>query len=282
MTSYLYPYIQESAVLENRFKDYILTIQYSLDGLSFVIFDKKEQKFLSLKHYKTSDKDITLNDILIELQEREEWMIRDFHKVNLLIEDKHNSFIPKDYFGEEISEEYLKTLQIPTSNIKSDNIGNNINNIYPIDDEIIAAVDNIGKDINIKHASSILVDNLIKEFSERTNETRAFVNVKNNYYELIILNNNKLIFHNYFNFNTKEDFIYFLLFTFEQIKIDNETTPLYFMGFIENNSSILNLCSRYIRNIRFINRDNDLKFVNDLNKIPYYYYYTLYNSISCE
>lgn len=282
MTSYLSPYIQESAVLENRFKDYILTIQYSLDGLSFVIFDKEEQKFLSLKHYKTSDKDITLNDILIELQEREEWKLIDFHKVNLLIENKYNSFIPRDYFNEEISEEYLKTLQIPTSNIKSDIIGNTINNIYPIDDKIIVAVDNIRKDISIKHDSSILVDNLIKEFAERTTETRAFVNVKNNYYELIVLNNDKLIFHNYFNFNTKEDFLYFLLFTFEQIKIDNETTPLYFMGFIENNSSIINLCSRYIRNIRLINRDNDLKFVNELNKIPYYYYYTLYNSISCE
>ena len=44
MTSYLYPYIQESINLNSKYKDnYILTIQHSLDGLSFVIFDTEEQ-----------------------------------------------------------------------------------------------------------------------------------------------------------------------------------------------------------------------------------------------
>lgn len=282
MTSYLYPYIQESAVLENRLKDYILTIQYSLGGLSFVIFDKKEQKFLCLKHYTTSEKEITLNDIFTELQERESWKLEDFHKVNFIIDNKHNTFVPKEFHHEDLSKQYLDALQIPSSNVKVDDIGNDICNIYSVADDIIASVNNYLENASIQHASTILTNSLIKEFSERKAETRAFVNVKNNYYELIIINNDKLIFHNYFNFNTKEDFLYFLLFTFEQTKVDNETVPLYFMGFIENNSSIINLCSRYIRNIRFINRDNDLKFVNELNAIPYYYYYTLYNSISCE
>ena len=112
--------------------------------------------------------------------------------------------------------------------------------------------------------------------------TRAFVNVKNNSYELTIINDTKLIFHNYFNFNTKEDFLYFILFTFEQLKIDNETIPLYFMGLIEEKSVIVELCSRYIRNIRFFNRNNNYNYINELDSIPYYYYYILYSSVSCE
>ena len=282
MTSYLYPYIQESAVLENRLNDYILTIQYSLDGLSFVIFDKKEQKFLCLKHYTTSKKEITLSDILTELQEKESWKLKDFHKVNFIIDNKHSTFVPKEFYDEKLSKQYLDTLQVPSSNVKVDNVKSDIYNIYSVDDDIAATINIFSKDACIQHTSTILINSLIKEFSERNAETRVFVNVKNNYYELTIINKDRLIFHNYFNFNTKEDFLYFLLFTFEQTKVDNETVPLYFMGFIENNSSIINLCSRYIRNIRFINRDNNLKFVNELDTIPYYYYYTLYNSVSCE
>ena len=127
-----------------------------------------------------------------------------------------------------------------------------------------------------------MIKKLIKEFSSRNSETRAFVNVKNNSYELIILNNDKLVFHNYFNFNTKEDFLYFILFTFDQLNIDNESIPLYFLGFIEEKSPVIELCSRYIRNIRFFNRDNDFNYIIELNSVPYYYYYTLYSFISCE
>ena len=136
--------------------------------------------------------------------------------------------------------------------------------------------------IKLYHASSIKVESLVKEFSERIQGTRAFVNVKNNSYELTIINDTKLIFHNYFNFNTKEDFLYFILFTFEQLKIDNETIPLYFMGLIEEKSVIVELCSRYIRNIRFFNRNNNYNYINELDSIPYYYYYILYSSVSCE
>ena len=140
----------------------------------------------------------------------------------------------------------------------------------------------LNHDIKIYHSSTVLIKKLIKDFFDRNAETRAFVNVKNNSYELIIINNDKLIFHNYFNFKTKEDFIYFILFTFEQLNIDNESIPLYFMGFIEEKSPIVELCARYVRNIRFFNRDNNFNYTNELNSIPYYYYYTLYNSVSCE
>lgn len=284
MTSYLKPYIQESAHIDIKSIDkYVLTIQYSLDGLSFIIFDETEHKFLCLKHYTISESGIPLKALLDELEERESWKIEHFHKANLLLDNKDNTLIPNEFYQKETSRQFLKLLQPTSSDAGSDIIyGNDIRNIYPISDDIIAGVEETSRNMIIRHASTIFINKLIKEFSERQAETRAFVSVKNNYYELAILNNERVIFHNYFNFNTKEDFLYFILFTFEQLKIDNESTPLYFMGFIENNSSIVNLCSRYIRNIRFINRDNELKFSNELDSIPFYYYYTLYNSVTCE
>lgn len=280
MTSYLYPYIQESINLNSKKTDNdIMTIQHSLDGLSFVIFDTAENKFIALKHYHISEKNISLETLLVELQEKESWKLEDFKNVNILIDNNNNTFIPKDYFQEEMKENYLSLLNIEHSNILTDDIkGSDIVNVYSTQDKLTFSNENI----KTYHCSSILIKKLIKEFSSRNPETRAFVNVKNNSYELIILNNDKLIFHNYFSFNTKEDFLYFLLFTFDQHNIDNESIPLYFLGFIEEKSSIVDLCSRYIRNIRFFNRDNDFNYINELNSVPYYYYYTLYSFTSCE
>ncbi len=283
MTSFLYPYIQESINLNSKCKDnYILTIQHSLDGLSFVIFDTEEQKFLSLKHYHLYEKNIPLEDLIVELQEKEQWNINEFKNVKIIIDNNLNTFVPKEYYQKEQENNYLSLLNIsndaPTN---ADCLTNDIYNIYPVASDI----DNVLKmcdKIKLYHASSIKVESLIKEFSERIQGTRAFVNVKNNSYELTIINDTKLIFHNYFNFNTKEDFLYFILFTFEQLKIDNETIPLYFMGLIEEKSVIVELCSRYIRNIRFFNRNNNHNYINELDSIPYYYYYILYSSVSCE
>lgn len=281
MTSYLYPYVQESINLSSKNTDnYILTIQYYLDGLSFIVFDTAEQKFIALKHYHSTEKNISLEILLLELQEKEGWKIEEFKNVNILIDNNLNTFIPRDFFQEELKENYLSLLNINKhSNIMTDIITEqNIVNVYPLKNDINFTSDKV----RIFHSSSVLIKKLAREFSDRNSETRAFINVKNNSYELIILNNAKLIFHNYFNFNTKEDFLYFILFTFDQLNIDNESIPLYFMGFIEEKSSIVELCSRYIRNIRFFNRDNDFNYINELNSVPYYYYYTLYSFISCE
>ncbi len=267
----------------NSNKDnYILTIQHSLDGLSFVIFDTEEQKFICLKHYHFSEKNIELNSLILELQEREGWKLDEFKYVKILIDNNLNTFIPKDYYQKELEKEYLSLLNIKVeSSVKSDILKNDIINIYPAPSDI----DNIlrtNDKTTIAHTSSILIESLVKEFSERIQGMRAFVNVKNNSYELTIINDSNLIFHNYFNFNTKEDFLYFILFTFEQLKIDNETIPLYFMGLIEEKSVLVELCSRYVRNIRFFNRNNNYNYINELDSIPYYYYYILYSSVSCE
>lgn len=257
-----------------------MTIQHSLDGLSFVVFDTAENKFIALKHYHTTEKNISLETLLLELQEKESLNFDEFKNVNILIDNNNNTFVPKDYFQEETKEDYLSLLNIKHSNnISTDDIAeHNIVNVYSYDDKL----NFLNNNIKVYHSSSILIKKLLKEFSGRNPETRAFVNVKNNSYELIIINNDKLVFHNYFNFNTKEDFLYFILFTFDQLNIDNESIPLYFMGFIEEKSTLVELCSRYIRNIRFFNRDNDFSYINELNSVPYYYYYTLYSFISCE
>ncbi len=256
-----------------------MTIQYSLDGLSFVVFDTAEHKFIALKHYRVSEKNISLETLLSELQEKESWKLDDFKNVNILIDNNTNTFVPKVFYQEDSKENYLSLLNIKHSNVLTDSIDeHNIVNVYSLNDNL----NFLNENIKIFHSSSILIKKLIKEFSNRTPETRAFINVKNNSYELLILNNDKLIFHNYFNFNTKEDFLYFVLFTFDQLNIDNESIPLYFLGFIEEKSPVVELCSRYIRNIRFFNRDNDFNYINELNSVPYYYYYTLYSFISCE
>lgn len=284
MTSFLQPYIQASAEIDLSRHNHKLTIQHSLDGLSIVIFDIDEQKFVSLKHYTYSEKNISLNVLLDELQEKENWKLEQFASVNFIVDNNENTLVPSSYFQEEHKDKYLDILNLgKEKNTRFETLSScEISNVYAIENDIEDYLSKTTSDIKARHSSSVLIENIIKEYSEHTQESRVFVNVKNNSYELTIINKSELVFHNYFNFNTKEDFLYFILFTFEQLKIDNETTPLYFMGLIEEKSSIVELCSRYIRNIRFVKRNNDLNYAEELSSIPYYYHHILYSSALCE
>ena len=104
---------------------------------------------------------------------------------------------------------------------------------------------------DFRHEASILLENLIKENLERTDDPRIYLNVKDQRFEMFVLKGTKFLFNNTFRFKTKEDFLYFLLFSMEQLHLDVETTPVYFLGMIEEDSKIVELVTRYVRDIRF-------------------------------
>ena len=85
--------------------------------------------------------------------------------------------------------------------------------------------------------------------------------------------NQKGSFH--FNFQTKEDFIYHILFTFEQLKLEVEEVKLYFTGAIELESEIYTITYQYIRNIFFLESNNSIFSKLDASK---HSNYTLFNS----
>lgn len=101
------------------------------------------------------------------------------------------------------------------------------------------------------HALSVLLEDLIKENQERTEEPRIYLNIKDKCYDMIVLKGAKIIFLNSFRFKTKEDFLYFLLFAIEQLHLEPESVPVYFMGMITEDSKIVELTARYVRDIRF-------------------------------
>ena len=54
-----------------------------------------------------------------------------------------------------------------------------------------------------KHSSTILIEKLLSEF-KNLDEDFCFINVSNNYFEIVILKNKKVTLFNCFGFKTKE------------------------------------------------------------------------------
>jgi hypothetical protein len=64
--------------------------------------------------------------------------------------------------------------------------------------------------------------------------------------DVVVLSHRQLLFYNTFPYTTKEDFLYYLLFTLEQLKLDTTTIKTRLFGAVSEADEIYNICYEYI------------------------------------
>ena len=106
-----------------------------------------------------------------------------------------------------------------------------------------------------KHSSSVLIDALLKS-SSQDKEVQFSVHVESNQFQIVVIQRKKLLFYNSFNFRTKEDFIYYILFTAEQLELNPETFNLVLYGGITKDSELFKIVYDYVRNVSFYDENN--------------------------
>ena len=237
-----------------------LSIQFSLDGFSFCVYNSINKELLHLTTY-TFDNSIATPELLLskieELFHENKILNQSFNKVNVIHQNNLASLVPTALFKEDALNLYLdfniKTLatdfiafdtltQQETKNVYVPYI--NINNFF---------FQYFGE-FEYKHHSTVLIDKLLL-YSKNNIEKLLFINVMETNFDVVVIENSKLLFYNSFSFNTKEDFIYYILFTAEQLKLNPEEIQLAFTGAIEKESEIYKITYQYIRNIDFITVD---------------------------
>ena len=116
-----------------------------------------------------------------------------------------------------------------------------------------------------KHTSTILIDSVLKK--ERSSEdTKLYINVSEFSFELIAVKNGELLLYNSFEYSTKEDFIYYILFTLEQLQLNPEIVKVKLSGMIKKDDELYAILYKYIRYVEFVTTDNNFNF--DINQKP--------------
>ena len=248
-------------------KDTKLSIQFNLDGFSFCIINNTTKETNYFSEYVFKEKQLTPENLLKKIEEifkTDIHLQKDFSAVLVIHQNNLFSLVPNQYFSEDVLSEYLnfniKTLA--TDFIAYDDIESiNAKNVYvPYVNINNYLFQNFGE-FEYQHHLTILIEKLIS--ANNSDDKKVFVNVSKENYDIVVLENKQLQFSNSFNFQTKEDFIYYILFTFEQLKLDVEKIALFFTGDIEPESEIYKITYQYIRNVSFLESNN--KIFNELD-----------------
>jgi hypothetical protein len=238
----------------NIIKD--LSIQIRLSGLSFCVLNRSTNTIERLQHIQLEKKATPfelLNHLKTILESNKDFN-QPFDSVLCIYQNELSTLVPKSLFNENHLADYLKfnakILQTDLIDYDTIAINDSVNVFVPLVNINNYLFDTFGSFI-YKHSSTILIESILQK-SSKHEYIALYINVGYFHFEMIAARQHELIFYNRFDYNTKEDFIYYLLFTMEQLKLDPETVKLHLSGDIEQDDDLFNIIYKYVRFVDFL------------------------------
>jgi len=247
-----------------------LSIHISLNGLSFCIIDLISKEIDFLRTYSLS-KNSTPKELLKTLKKgfKENDELRNsFSSVKIIHYNNLSTVVPEPLFDKKNALSYLKfnSKILQNDYVAYDRIFNNecVNVFIPyvnINNYIFKMFDSFV----YNHYSSIILEK-VKLNEKNTTTPSLYLNININHMEITYFVKNKLVFYNRFDFNTKEDVMYYLLFTIDQLKLNPEEIPVVITGNISEDDDNYKIIYKYIRNVSIFNSEinQENKFYNSL------------------
>ncbi|PDH47025.1 MAG: hypothetical protein CND26_03370 [Bacteroidetes bacterium MED-G13] len=213
------------------------------------IIDSKKKKFTNNNNFSDHLADIkkTINSL-----EKSDISIEE---IKLIYYDCPLSIVPTSVFDKRYLSDYLKF----NTKLKA----NSFINYYRFLENSITGLYVSSKKINNFFSKKFplfkefhYASLLISEFKQKCNienKKNIFLNFHQESFDIIFFNNKKLEFYNNFKSNSIEDYLYYTLFTFTQLNINNEKIHVACTGEICLSSKKYEFLYKYVRNIEIIN-----------------------------
>ena len=258
-----------------------------IDKTSFrsAVFDPGRRKFVavSFRHFsKPLGKQEFLEQIRLNIAE-EELLKHSYQKVHVIWNSQCATLVPAPLYDEEARKTYLNYNQSFDKNdeVFSDKLKTcGSFNVFACPAEIVALFRPLKAHLN--HHASVLVESLLIQHKHNLTPMQVFINVHTAFFDMVVINDRRLLFYNSFAYNTAEDFIYFVLFTFEQLKMTGENARVTLSGEIVKNSGVYEILHKYIRNLEFAGPTEPISHSYILQDLPAHVYQNLFSAVLCE
>nr|NQU90000.1 DUF3822 family protein [Bacteroidota bacterium] len=266
---------------------YKLSLQLSLNGFSFCLFDTERSKLSGLEAYKFQGIVSTaeFKGVFDSLISGSAWLKLSYSSTQAIIESPKTTLIPQPLFDTEHIDAHLK-FNHPVGiedTISFDRLPTlDAVNVFACPTSLYELINTWFPDSKTHHFASPLIESLLIRNKNREDGYHLYVHVREDFFDIVILNRNRLIFYNMFNYRSHNDFAYYIIYVIEQMKLNPETVDVILLGEISRNTRNFEILYKYVRNIGFLKRSEDFQYSYVFNDIREYQYYTLLNLHMCE
>lgn len=269
-------YIDPNFIKENS-SQYILSIRYSTDGLSFCVHDHNNKLLIfSFQPYRLDTNDAVIAKVK-KIIVAEKMLNLSYKKVYILPCQKEKILIPAHLFNKNQVADMYRLCMHPQ---KNDTLL--YRKIKVMESYIVEALPrSFVHFLSTRYPSLCIVNSaypfIIHSLSEiLVNTHHLFIDIHDQYFDLLLSRSNEVLLFNSFDYRSVTDIVYYTLYCLNQCGIDKEQLQTTFSGNLVDDPKLLEICSTYIPNISILSytplsqlvKDNELNnscFVHLLN-----------------
>lgn len=270
----------------NQTPSYHLSIQVSLNGLSYVILDLVRNKYVALRHYEIPEgleENAWLNKIE-EILREDEFLLKEFRSAYFMYSSARFTLIPSPLFRkedlrmyfefnqkiEEFDELHYNRLKLTDAYL-----------VFPLPGELGNIITRHFPHVAFYHQGVPLIEHFLSAPGKKSSETRVSLHVHRELFDLVVHSGKKLSFFNTFRYTHPNDLLFFVMYVIDQLKLDPAECELMLSGMISKASEHHNLLKKYIRNIRFDKPSEQYGYTYTFSDIPIHSFVNLLNLHAC-
>jgi len=268
-------------------KNQILSIELSLDGFSFGIFDSRNMKPLLIESYLMQD-DLTPEQLagsIHELVIKSTILLLPFEKVHLAWYHQQYTLVPNELYHPSAKEIFHSVCSnSPEGHIvNSDELSNlYAYGIYPFPEVLNHKLNILFPNIVIKHLATVLIEYVLTTLKLEKDGYSVFMHIRSKSFEILIFNYKRLVFYNSFSYQGIDDLMYYLFYVLEQYKLDTAKMIAFLAGEINANSPVLHHLTKYFREISLAPEYLPKIHHDNFEQVPHHVYQNLVNLAICE
>jgi hypothetical protein len=279
-------YVVDESITADVARNMNLLLQCGNDFFSAALLDTDRNKFVALVDFRFQfplNATDLIQKILHVIEKNKPIFDNRYDTVTLAFSGFKNTLLPDVFFNSA----HMKTLfeanhlLDDSETLCYDNIRRNASkNMYAIPTELLSFFNAYYDNIAIYHAATPLLEGILTQH-KNVQELMVTVNVQHTFFEMVVNKSSNLIFYNQFNYHTVEDFIYYIVFVYEQLGLNPEMQVLNIAGMMEKNSMLLAMAQKYIRNIQFVPRPSFSFYSYGFDDVAAHYHFSLFNQFLC-
>ncbi|NDV46161.1 DUF3822 family protein [Paludibacter sp. 221] len=228
-------------------RDYSLSIRCSPDGFSLFILEQGNVFFEQKIHAPVFH--VSSEEIKQLLSGTSEINLYDYNEMQVHVESDKYVFLPESTFKPRYIDDYY---YFQYDRNKEDIVlfnrtaGWDMVNVFSIPFALHQALNELFPETIIRHHLSYFLSEKIK-----SGEDGVYVWVRAKMLDVVVVRNSSVVLINSFSYRTPEDFTYYILSVFEQLRLDVENTKVKLYQ-RNNTTEFQSLISDYVRNCKVI------------------------------
>lgn len=276
--------IKDERFEEDNIHGYTLLLNVGPRDVQVGVVDSNESRLLYLEDYVLPS--VSSSDDLIYTLEQ----LFDYHafiragfwkQIKISLKNQKLVQVPQALFEESVAPNYLNLNAQPSpaeetyfvSMQRSEAV-----TVFAIQKELKAWVEQKypQKQFILLHQSAALIEGIMRVAEKRT-DNPLYLYVDRFKLHIISANQGKLIYYNQFNILSFQDYIRYIMLVMKTLNMDQKTSKVVMWGYIGKNSPHYHEFYKYIQNVTFGARPDNLKFGYMFDEVQDHHFIDLYS-----